>query len=582
MDPKKQGIVFEALTCLALRSLSHEVHWGEKPIGFSIDPDFILGSLSGPTHWILVTSTGSAKEFDKKFWRNVAEICEAHTHYTKPPRIINLVFKLQQKVSLQDAMTVLSDADLRVLTRPYGNALVAFIDSLPTSFPADNNEKVSLLEARLAKDQAGQSAFDEFKVDLKSKLQITRPSLEQLWSSRVASGVVNSTRKAKQTSLRRGLAKLLVVEESLRAAMVENVTTRKKLPKDLPPYIPSLGYVTRSIGGWIVSDPELQWLANNLDFATIKSVIAACPESSMLRWIEPLRDLSRIHEYHQFVVNHYSELITEKGMLKHLKAQHADPNSGIDASRIVHSLRSVWLFDFIGAIVKGKTKKSQAFGYSFFASRDDANSFTIGSMPVGTWCSCFSNRFFNRDPGFVADAQALKFIARSLSAKLREYGLSDIGDAMSEVTKMDVRANLEQRLIPYRMFEPLAGLLEKGLASKDISYRRLNTFPSCIGEVCEKPKRIATTPVILSGSTLIHWKSASLNPRDKTKELCGRVHAMRVQYASGAFSTRKGIKKALLLLDGAFTDKQLASLNQAGWDEIYYPDEIEKLVAAII
>jgi len=77
------------------------LHWGIKPKGFDIDPDFIVGEIDSPLSWIMVTSTGSAKEFDKKFWRNVAEIFAVKRAFSSPPIVINLVFKESQKLGLQ-------------------------------------------------------------------------------------------------------------------------------------------------------------------------------------------------------------------------------------------------------------------------------------------------------------------------------------------------------------------------------------------------------------------------------------------------------------------------------------------------
>jgi len=38
----------------------------------------------------------------------------------------------------------------------------------------------------------------------------------------------------------------------------------------------------------------------------------------------------------------------------------------------------------------------------------------------------------------------------------------------------------------------------------------------------------------------------------------------------------------ILLLDGTWRQKDIDALVSAGWDEIYYPDEIDKLKEAIV
>jgi hypothetical protein len=49
-----------------------------------------------------------------------------------------------------------------------------------------------------------------------------------------------------------------------------------------------------------------------------------------------------------------------------------------------------------------------------------------------------------------------------------------------------------------------------------------------------------------------------------------------------AFGHRLGVSRLFLVLDGSWTDGDLAALLRAGWDTIFYPDEMDKLVKAIV
>jgi len=42
------------------------------------------------------------------------------------------------------------------------------------------------------------------------------------------------------------------------------------------------------------------------------------------------------------------------------------------------------------------------------------------------------------------------------------------------------------------------------------------------------------------------------------------------------------VEKLLLLLDGTWCDEDLKALLQSGWDDVFYPDEIDKLIKAIV
>ena len=88
MAGEKKGEAFEALTYLALVGLGYvlevNLFWGKRPVGFSFDPDFVLGSLERPTHWLMLTSTLSSKNTPEKFWRNLAELFEVKRRFDKP------------------------------------------------------------------------------------------------------------------------------------------------------------------------------------------------------------------------------------------------------------------------------------------------------------------------------------------------------------------------------------------------------------------------------------------------------------------------------------------------------------------
>ena len=45
---------------------------------------------------------------------------------------------------------------------------------------------------------------------------------------------------------------------------------------------------------------------------------------------------------------------------------------------------------------------------------------------------------------------------------------------------------------------------------------------------------------------------------------------------------RPGIEKLILVLDGTWRQNDLDSLLRAGWDEIFYPDEMDELAKAVV
>jgi hypothetical protein len=97
--------------------------------------------------------------------------------------------------------------------------------------------------------------------------------------------------------------------------------------------------------------------------------------------------------------------------------------------------------------------------------------------------------------------------------------------------------------------------------------------------------KVGRMQVGCSQSTVINWQSATDDGKDhKVKELCGRAAALRYTWDAKAktFVPRKGVKKLYLVIDGTWTQEDLDILARAGWDEIFYPDEMDKLAKAIV
>ena len=89
-------------------------------------------------------------------------------------------------------------------------------------------------------------------------------------------------------------------------------------------------------------------------------------------------------------------------------------------------------------------------------------------------------------------------------------------------------------------------------------------------------------PLVSGSQGLICWKSVTDSGKDhKRKELSARARALRFQKKTEEFSINPNIEKLILVIDGTFNDEDLKVLYESGWDEIYYPDEMNELLASI-
>src|SRR5689334_541242 len=87
---------------------SETVFWEESPVGSVIRPDLTTGeSKDLPTNLVLVNSSESPKESEKKYWRNIGEIFDAKARLSPAPSILSLVFRSAIKPELVNLTAVL-------------------------------------------------------------------------------------------------------------------------------------------------------------------------------------------------------------------------------------------------------------------------------------------------------------------------------------------------------------------------------------------------------------------------------------------------------------------------------------------
>jgi hypothetical protein len=266
-------------------------------------------------------------------------------------------------------------------------------------------------------------------------------------------------------------------------------------------------------------------------------------------------------------------------MLRHLKRQNENP---------AHSLKieggtkpkNIWLFDFIGALSKAISGKSQSFGYSNFHKHPHCKNAKIGSMNIGNWCGCFMNQYFSRKSGFNPPVAAVQYVAMVLADELRAIAKNAIRSSEEKIKQFYIGKEYNAVLLSHRGFDPLFAILKKYIPSaSEVSIR------SCFGEFGGLTGQSVKTDLVKIERTLIKCQSVTDQGRDhKKKELCGRAVALRYSWDAKhkKFTPRSGVEKLILVVDGTWRREDLLALARAGWDEIFYPDEMDKLAAAIV
>jgi hypothetical protein len=139
---------------------------------------------------------------------------------------------------------------------------------------------------------------------------------------------------------------------------------------------------------------------------------------------------------------------------------------------------------------------------------------------------------------------------------------------------------LDNKIGTYRMFEPLLDLLKTRIEGVNKVQIR-----SCFAEKAGLGGRVGCTTIAQVKDCIINWQTATDSGKDhKRKELCGRAVGLRYTWdqKTESFKKRPGVNRLILLLDGTWSQKDLDTLVRAGWDEIYYPDEIDKIKTSVL
>jgi hypothetical protein len=590
MAGEQKGKAYEAFTKAALqrlkakRSFKGDIFWDDKPDGMTIIPDLSIGAdKDHPNTVILVTHCGSAKNSDMKYWRNMGELAEAKIFLPTVPKVFNLAFDSVIKENLKEAQDSSFDGQLLVGDKKYGNKLQQWIDHNLKSFPKDKHEKVDFIVDEAKKDKILKPLLDQFTVDLEALLKKRAPvELEQVWVMERSRSPGRAPR-ARDTFVRRGLSKLLIFED-LDVAL--RLFSGKRVKADeVPEYAYELGLATRFTSGSSgiakPADEEIVNAVTILGDEQTKRVLANAPISELSAWLVSLRNSGHMLAIRDYLISEHANLINPGTLFKRLAELHAKPNSLISGKNTPPNWppRSVWLFEVLMEIPKLLNEDPTSYGYAQMERECEK----LKGMPragdpiyrttIPGWV--------HRRAGSAVDSKVLQGVSTVLAKHLASTSAKSLSSVLSDENLKGYFNNLiEAKLCTYRMFEPLRLLIES-----TVSGAKKDSVRSCFGEKAELPGQATKTTVLRKGKTLINWQSChGSHTNDKKKELCGRVVALRYSWdaKSKKFVPRTGVEKLILVVDGTWKREDLLTLARAGWDEIYYPDEMDKLAKAIV
>lgn len=598
MAGETKGVAYEALTKLVLEDLKAEgkftgrIFWGEKPENMTIKPDLTIGrSSNAPEINILITHSGAAGNSHMKYWRNMGELVESKVFLPSPAKVFNLAFDSVIKEDLKKVQDASFDGQLLVGDKPYGDDLQAWIDQNQKEFPKDKEEKVDHLRNLLPKDKELRRLHGLFKRDLEALLKKRPPKeLAEIWKME-RKRKKGTAPQRRETFLRNGIAKLSVFSDTREA-----FKTHPKVEPDELQLLVDLGILSRTTAGPRITDLEILSAKSLIPKESIELLVSDLARKCG-RWLAPLRMVKDLPRFVEWIRSNRSRLITPSTFYEEFRRCHE--------GRMSASMNKdfTWLFYFTQEFIKGASATRTGFGTAQLLSAitsgrrlPDYASRVSGicgvspkfrgvrsierliSVQLGDRGSTGSRALFEK---FSTDMAEVSLV---LSEKLREVPESEWKTFTAKrLYDFLVQKNVINDLSTYRLFQPLKQLAQRVTpGAKSLKMR------SCFSEAASESgirDDSGTTEVLWSKYTLINWQSCSDAGRDhKKKELCGRAVALRYSWDAKAkkFIPRPGVKKLILVLDGTWRQSDLDALVRSGWDQIFYPDQMDELARAIV
>lgn len=640
MAGETRGELAEAIAKVALDMagkllrVPDQIFWHESPDGAVIAPDLTIGiDLKAPKVVVLVNTSDSPRNSDIKYWRNLAEIFDSKSRLTNRPSVLNLVFRSEIKPELIRLTAAVCDASCLVDRDPrFGAAIMAWLDANHAKAPKARDGKVELVRAAITKgDVAFEASFSkalgELAKHLSGLLFQQKSTLDPLWKlcqADFSSRKGRSVRAAKVTLLRRGLARWLVFDQSVREAVFSQHIKDGKVKIKTPiAYAEPLGMLKRRIGFQLIpaeqtteadmisttardllsaSDFFKKAAQGNADVAT-RGLIDALQNvpAEMERAAGQLRQLpERYQGWQDYVVANWAALTTPMGCFNFLMECRQDPTFG--QKILADEEGRVWLWDHLIALVRAKHNRDNDFGYSamvaiFKRDKSDKALQALFKTVMGTLSGralTSAQRWVNEtlpksaEPGrrgfqdWLAGSKDVSPVVIAAFA----YALAETLKSVKSPASLDSKKilashsyNLWNKLLTHQDFEPLPNLVRAAAGT----HVERSAASSLMGEVDGDTVQDAGVMDVFSyRDGLIYWQSAhGSHVNDKRKELSGRARALRFSRVNEKFCARSSVKKLVLVLDGDWRDEDLRVLSESGWDEIFYPDEMSDLLKYI-
>lgn len=580
MAGERKGKAYEAVVFVALQELRragvfHDpIYWEKTPAGMSIKPDLTIGPCEdSPACSILVTHSSAAGNSHMKFWRNLGELVETKTCLGNVPRVIGLTFG-----AIKEDLEPIQAWAFDEFRWSRGDRWHQALESLARSL-TDSRELATSDFPDEIRRQNPRAILDPMKAILRECLQSPdRPQMAGLWKLHRARAIPFAP-SSRSTYVRRGVAKLLVFEDVELGARIHD---GERVPKSrVPQYAFDIGLAQKSTCEAWGTDDDIKSAISCLGRKEIVQLAKRSVKPQLEQWYYILRNHRLVPILADYIQSNFSKLCISEWLRERLRELYRDPHALVSIPATVASAPppTVWLFELLVQLIRASTGSGNGYGYAQLG-HEVIETFSLrrenGGVPR-IWIGFVSDWVHRLHCDHLSNAE-LSMIASVLSFRLKAIGAKRVASLCGQMASDNATHVLESKVIPYRGLDPLGELVHAAIPEV-VEFR----IDVCYREAAGVGGQAGRMMIGKSKKTLINWQSAhDSHTNDKKKELCGRAVGLRYHWNGSKFVRRPGVEKLILLLDGTWKDDDLKALLRAGWDEIYYPDEVDRLKEMIV
>lgn len=605
MAGERIGRLYEALVFVSLQNALRNkpslgpVTWGPPKGVLMVQPDISLGNISSPNAILLITRSGSRRDWHKKFWRNIGEIVDVRGQYPTA-RLINVSLGTEIKEELGEVLSLLVDINV-FPERSIREELEAWVRTIEGKSPAQQSDLKDFVEKQLTiAPRRIQNIVNSIGASVVSVQASTTPLwgavATRLQGRKVLAASV-SAKWAPSLAVRRGLAKLLVFGEP--SNVLSEIDSKLNITSRLGELLGQFGWGTKSISGWKVTDPEMIGVLRNFDRKHLAEILNRSSSEELRTICADVASEAWLKATSSFLEDHRDDLSDPSRLIPLLKLSTADSTLGLIKETPPAGIKGSWLFRALMGFIKCAAGLKQGYGYEQLIddvrvmSRDIAA--TEGLLQFGASkeqirkagaTDSLRRKLVDWVSGLqdvqLADWQ-IALIATVLARRLASIKPAKFKVTCGELPDYIRRLTYEDRIAPYRFFDPVRAVIELTLERERVDYQYQPRYRTLVSEASSSARDVGTTGVIQTGSTLINWQSShGSHTGDKTKELCGRGFCLRYRLnSSGVPEQVATVNKLILVLDGDFSAKDVQHLVTAGWDNVFRPDQMNDLIGVL-